>query len=180
MHEDIETVLFSEEDLRTRIEQMGLQITEDYADRDLVVVSVLRGAAIFMSDLCRAIDLSLEMDYLAVSSYGDETESSGVVRMEKDLSSAIEGRDVLLLEDIYDSGLTLRSLLRTLQSRRPASLETAVLLHKQTEQQEAFDLRYVGFTCPDAFIVGYGLDYAQRYRNLPYIGVLKPEVYQRR
>lgn len=144
----------------------------------ILMVSVLRGAAIYMSDLARQIDLPFEMDYMAVSSYGTGTKSSGVVRILKDLTSNIEGRHVIIAEDIVDSGLTLKYLLRVLESRNPASITIAALLKKQNPEQAEIDCKYVGFECPDAFIVGYGLDYAERYRNLPYIGILKPEVYQ--
>ena len=138
---------------------------------------MLRGAAIFMADLARKIDLPVEMDYMAISSYGNGAKSSGVVRILKDLSSQIEGRHVIVAEDILDSGLTLTYLLKNLASRRPASLEVATLLRKRTRAQAKIDCAYVGFECPDEFIVGYGLDFAERYRNLPYIGILKPEVY---
>ena len=142
-----------------------------------MLVSVLRGAAIFMADLARAIKLPVEMDYMAISSYGNGAKSSGVVRILKDLTSEIEGRHVIVAEDILDSGLTLKYLLKNLSSRCPASLEVATLLRKKTKAQADIDCRYVGFECPDEFIVGYGLDYAERYRNLPYIGVLRPELY---
>ena len=140
-------------------------------------ISVLRGAAIFMADLARQIQLPCEMDYMAVSSYGNGVKSSGVVRILKDLSSQIEGRNVVIAEDVLDSGLTLTYLLKTLKARNPKSIEVATLLRKKTRAQAKIDCAYVGFECPDEFIVGYGLDYAERYRNLPYIGVLKPELY---
>ena len=182
MHEDVSRILFSEQDLSNRVAEMGAAITRDYADatreEGLILISVLRGAAIFMADLAREIKLPLEMDYMAISSYGSGVKSSGVVNILKDLSSSIEGRHVLIAEDILDSGLTLTYLMKTLQSRNPASLEVATLLRKKTPDQADVKCRYVGFECPDEFIVGYGLDYAERYRNLPYIGVLKPELYQ--
>ena len=181
MHDDIAEVLFTEQEIADRVREMGGAITRDYADaaRDggIVLVSVLRGAAIFMADLARKIELPLEMDYMAISSYGNRAKSSGVVRILKDLSSEIEGRHVIVAEDILDSGLTLKYLLKNLSSRNPASLEVATLLRKQTLAQAKIDCRYVGFECPDEFIVGYGLDFAERYRNLPYIGILKPELY---
>ncbi len=177
MHPDLTEVLFSEEALHQRVHEMGEQITKDYAGSDLIVVSVLRGAAIYMADLVREIQLPLEMDFMAVSSYGASTKSSGVVRIIKDLSSHIEGRDVLIAEDIIDSGLTLKYLIKTFESRHPKSIEVAALLRKEGVQQADIDCKYVGFECPNAFIVGYGLDYAERYRNLPYIGVLDPRVY---
>ncbi|WP_139652231.1 hypoxanthine phosphoribosyltransferase [Raoultibacter phocaeensis] len=183
MHEDIQEVLFSEEEIALRVAQIGAQITKDYAaavERDgqgIVLVSVLRGAAIFMADLARTIELPLEMDYMAISSYGNGAKSSGVVRILKDLSSEVEGRHIIVAEDILDSGLTLTYLLKNLASRNPASIEVATLLRKKTLEQAKIDCKYIGFECPDQFIVGYGLDFAERYRNLPYIGVLKPEVY---
>ena len=181
MHDDIAEVLFTEQEIADRVREMGGAITRDYADaaRDggIVLVSVLRGAAIFMADLARKIELPLEMDYMAISSYGNGAKSSGVVRILKDLSSEIEGRHVIVAEDILDSGLTLKYLLKNLSSRNPASLEVATLLRKQTLAQAKIDCRYVGVECPDEFIVGYGLDFAERYRNLPYIGILKPELY---
>ena len=175
-HPDLDRVLFSEEDIRTRVAEMGAQITEDYAGKSIVVISVLRGAAIFMADLVREIHLPVEMDYMAISSYGNGMKSSGVVRILKDLTSQIEGRHVLIAEDILDSGLTLRYLMKNLESREPASIEVATLLRKDTPNQANIDCKYVGFECPDEFIVGYGLDYEERYRNLACIGVLKPEV----
>ena len=179
MHPDITRVLYTSEQISLRVRELGAEITADYADAtDLIVVSVLRGAAIYMSDLVRAIDLPLEMDYMAVSSYGAASKSSGVVRIIKDLSSHIAGRDVIIAEDILDSGLTLKYLTKTLRSRDPKSLEIAALLRKEGAQKTDIDCRYVGFDCPDEFLVGYGLDYAERYRNLPSIGVLDPRVYQ--
>ena len=180
MHDDIKEVLYTQEELARRVGEIGAAITRDYADavdEGIVLVSVLRGAAIFMADLARAIQLPVEMDYMAISSYGNGAKSSGVVRILKDLTSEIEGHHVIVAEDILDSGLTLKYLLKNLASRKPASLAVATLLRKDTEVQADIDCRYVGFECPDEFIVGYGLDYAERYRNLPYIGILKPELY---
>ena len=180
MHEDIERILFTEEEIAQRVGEMGADITRDYADLaddGIIVVSVLRGAAIFMADLVRQIDLPVEMDYMAISSYGSGAKSSGVVRILKDISSDIKGRHVIVAEDILDSGLTLKYLLKDFSSRGPASLAVCTLLRKKTRAQAKIDCKYVGFECPDEFIVGYGLDYAERYRNLPYIGVLKPEIY---
>ena len=183
MHEDIQEVLFSEQDIANRVAEIGAQITQDYADivkqdgQGIILISVLRGAAIFMADLARKIELPIEMDYMAISSYGDGAKSSGVVRILKDLSSQVEGRHIIVAEDILDSGLTLTYLMKNLSSRNPASIEVATLLRKKTLQQAKIDCRYVGFECPDKFIVGYGLDYAERYRNLSSIGVLKPELY---
>ena len=180
MHSDIQEVLYTQEELARRVGEIGAAITRDYAPvagEGIVLVSVLRGAAIFMADLARAIELPVEMDYMAISSYGNGAKSSGVVRILKDLTSEIEGRHVIVAEDILDSGLTLKYLLKNLSSRNPASLAVATLLRKKTRAQADIDCRYVGFECPDEFIVGYGLDYAERYRNLPYIGILKPELY---
>lgn len=180
VHNDIQEVLFTQEDLARRVGEIGAAITRDYTSAvgdGIVLVSVLRGAAIFMADLARAIELPIEMDYMAISSYGNGAKSSGVVRILKDLTSEIEGRHVIVAEDILDSGLTLKYLLKNLSSRNPASIAVATLLRKKTEAQADIDCRYIGFECPDEFIVGYGLDYAERYRNLPYIGILKPELY---
>ena len=169
LHPDLERVLFSESDIRARVREMGAAITRDYAGKDLVVISILRGAAIFMAE----IDLPLEMDFMAVSSYGKEAESSGIVRIQKDLSTDIMGRDVLIAEDVIDTGLTLRYLIKNLQSRKPASLSIAALLRKDIPEQADLPCHYLGFACPDEFVVGYGLDYAEKYRNLPYVGALK-------
>ena len=180
VHNDIQEVLFTQEALARRVGEIGASITRDFAfaaGDGIFLVSVLRGAAIFMADLARAIELPIEMDYMAISSYGNGAKSSGVVRILKDLTSEIEGRHVIVAEDILDSGLTLKYLLKNLSSRNPASIAVATLLRKKTEAQADIDCRYVGFECPDEFIVGYGLDYAERYRNLPYIGILKPELY---
>ena len=180
MHKDVSEILFTEEQIHDRVAEIGAAITEDFkekaGDDGIILISVLRGAAIFMADLAREIKIPCEMDYMAISSYGNGVKSSGVVRILKDLSSHIEGRHVVIAEDILDSGLTLTYLLKNLASRNPASLTVATLLRKKTKAD--VDCAYVGFECPDQFIVGYGLDYAERYRNLPYIGVLKPEVYE--
>lgn len=178
MHPDVDHILFSEEDIAGMIERVGAQITEDYKDKDLVLIAVLRGAVVFMGDLMRAIKCPLSIDFMAVSSYGDGVKSSGIVRIVKDLDQDIKGRDVLIVEDILDSGLTLKYLMKNLASRQPASIEVATFLWKDVEgKQAAVDPKYVCTHCPDDFVVGYGLDFAQRYRNLPYVGVLKPEVY---
>ena len=160
------------------VKRVGAQISEDYKDKDLVLIAVLRGAVVFMGDLMRAIDCPLAIDFMAVSSYGDGAKSSGIVRIVKDLDIDIKGRDVLIVEDILDSGITLKYLIKNLSSRQPASIEVATFLWKDIEgKQAAINPKYVCTHCPDDFVVGYGLDYAQRYRNLPYVGVLKPEVY---
>lgn len=178
MHPDVDRVLFSKEDIADMVKRMGAQISKDYEGKDLVLIAVLRGAVVFMGDLMRAIDCPLAIDFMAVSSYGDGAKSSGIVRIVKDLDIDIKGRDVLIVEDILDSGLTLKYLMKNLSSRHPASLEVATFLWKDVEGRiSAIDPKYVGTHCPDEFVVGYGLDFAERYRNLPYVGVLKPEVY---
>ncbi len=179
VHNDIDRILFTEEQIAQRVAEIGAGITKDYQDAEdgIILISVLRGAAIFMADLARKIEIPCEMDYMAISSYGNGAKSSGVVRILKDLSSKIEGRHVVIAEDILDSGLTLRYLLKNLQARNPKSIEVATLLRKKTRAQAKIDCAHVGFECPDEFIVGYGMDYAERYRNLPYIGVLKSELY---
>ena len=177
-HPDIQKILFSTEDIRGIVSRLGSQITEDYRGKDLVLIAVLRGAVVFMGDLMRSIELPLAIDFMAVSSYGNGVKSSGVVRIVKDLDMDIRGRDVLIVEDILDSGLTLSYLMKNLSHREPASLEVCAFLWKDVEgQQTAVNPKYVGAHCPDEFVVGYGLDYAERYRNLPYVGILKPEVY---
>jgi len=164
-------VVVPEDLLRARIVELGAEITRDYAGRAPLLVGVLKGAFVFMSDLARAIDLPVEFDFMAVSSYGSATKTSGIVRIVKDLDLDLSGRDVLLVEDIIDSGLTLSYLRRNLAARRPATVEVCALLVKQGLQQTPVDLRYVGFTIPPDFVVGYGLDVAERYRNLPYIAL---------
>ena len=177
-HPDIEKVLFTQEDIEGIVSRLGEEITRDYAGKDLVLIAVLRGAVVFMGDLMRKTDLPTNIDFMAVSGYGDGVKSSGIVRIIKDLDIDIRGRDVLIVEDILDSGLTLKYLMKNLESRKPASLEVAAFLWKDVEDRtSAITPKYVGTHCPDAFVVGYGLDYAERYRNLPYLGILKPEVY---
>jgi hypoxanthine phosphoribosyltransferase len=175
---DIDRVLVSAEEIQAKLAQMGEQITKDYAGRPLLLVGVLKGAFVVMADLARQIGLPLEFDFMAVSSYGAATKTSGVVRILKDLDHDLDGRDVLIVEDIIDSGLTLKYLLKSLAGRKPASLEVAALLRKQGIQQVELDLRYVGFDIPNEFVVGYGLDFAERYRNLPYVATLRPEFYE--
>ena len=177
IHEDIEKVLLSSEEIQDKIATLGKQITEDYRDKDVLLVGVLKGAFVFMSDLARSVNLPIEFDFMAVSSYGSSTRSSGVVRILKDLDYEITGRHVLLVEDIIDSGLTISYLLRYLEARRPASLEICSLFWKRGEQAVPLEVRYPGFELDPVFVVGYGLDYSEKYRNLPYIGVLKPSAY---
>ena len=174
---DVEEVLLSGEQVQARVAELGAQLAADYADRDPVLVSVLKGSIIFMADLVRAMPIPLSIDLMEVSSYGDATESSGQVRILKDLSTSIEGRDVLVVEDIIDTGLTLNYLLRYLHDKGPASIRICCLLDKPARRLAPIEIDYRGFTIPDRFVIGYGLDYGERYRNLPYIGVLRPSVY---
>ena len=179
LHPDIEEILLDEQDIKDIVKKVGSEITRDYADKNPLVIAVLRGAVVFMADIMRAIECPLSIDFMAVSSYGDGVKSSGVVRIVKDLDTKIEGRHVIIVEDVLDSGLTLSYLVRMLQSRNPASIEIAAFLVKDIEgKRPAIDPRYVGTHVPDKFVVGYGLDYAERYRNLPFVGVLKPCVYE--
>jgi hypoxanthine phosphoribosyltransferase len=175
---DIDRILISGEEIQEKIERLGEQITEDYRGRDLLLVGVLKGAFVVMADLSRHIRLPLQFDFMAVSSYGASTKTSGVVRILKDLDLEIEGRNVLLVEDIIDSGLTLAYLLKNLRTRRPASLDVCALFRKVEVQQVAVEIRYPGFELPPVFVVGYGLDYDERYRNLPYLATLKREAYR--
>jgi len=170
-------VLIDRDRLQERVRELGAAISRDYAGREPLLVGVLRGTAVFLADLLRAIDIHVVVDFIAVSSYGPSTHTSGVVRFLKDLDESIEGRDVILVEDIVDTGLTLRYILRNLRGRKPASLAICALLDKQARRLVDVEIQYKGFDIPDAFVVGYGLDYQQRYRNLPFICVLKPEVY---
>ncbi len=166
-------VLYSEETIATRNRELGAQITADYQGKgDLVLVGVLRGSFPFIADLCRHIDLPVEVDFLGLSSYGDRTETSGIVRMTQDLSEPVKGKHVLVVEDIVDTGLTMKYLLANLQTREPASVRIATLLHKPAGMKVKVDLDYVGFTIPNKFVVGYGLDYSRKLRNLPFIGVV--------
>lgn len=179
LHPDIEEILLDKQDIKDIVKKVGAEITRDYADKNPLVIAVLRGAVVFMADIMRAIECPLSIDFMAVSSYGDGVKSSGVVRIVKDLDTKIEGRHVIIVEDVLDSGLTLSYLVRMLKSRNPASIEIAAFLVKEIEgKRPAVDPRYVGTHVPDKFVVGYGLDYAERYRNLPYVGVLKPSVYE--
>jgi hypoxanthine phosphoribosyltransferase len=165
-------ILVQPDDLKQKVRDLGAQISVDYAERDLLLVCVLKGAVFFLADLMRAIDIPCEVDFMAVSSYGSETDSSGVVRILKDLDRPIAGRDVLIVEDIVDSGLTLQYLMRNLGAREPASLEVCALLTKPDRRKVELPTRYVGFEIPDKFAIGYGLDVAERYRNLPYVAAL--------
>ncbi len=177
IHDDVEEILLTEQRIAERVAELGAQLAADYADRDPVLVSVLKGSIIFLADLIRAMPTPLSLDLMEVSSYGASTESSGQVRILKDLSNPIEGRDVIVVEDIIDTGLTLNYLLKYLHDKGPASMRICCLLDKPARRLAEIPIDYRGFTIPDRFVIGYGLDYDERYRNLPYIGVLKPSVY---
>ena len=166
-------ILVKPEELRKRVSELAAEISRDYAGRDLVLIGVLKGAVFFLSDLMRQLEVPCEVDFMAVASYGSATKSSGVVRILKDLDAVIEGRDVLIIEDIVDSGLTLQYLLRNLGARNPRSLEVCALLTKPERRKVHLPTRYVGFEIPDRFVIGYGLDHAERYRNLPFVAALK-------
>jgi hypoxanthine phosphoribosyltransferase len=169
-------VLIDEERLRSRVAELGEEVSADYAGRDLLLIGVLKGAVFFMADLMRHLTVTCEVDFMAISSYGAATDSSGVVRILKDLDINIAGRDVLVVEDIIDSGLTLSYLMRNLEAREPASLEICALLTKPERREIDVPVRYVGFEIPNRFVIGYGLDFAERYRNLPYVGVLHSDL----
>ena len=177
MQDDILKVLLSEEQIAEKVAQTGRQITEDYQDKNLLMVSVLKGSVVFMADLMRAVDCPARIDFMSVSSYGSGTKTSGVVKIVKDLDLNLEGYDLLLVEDILDSGRALYYLREILEKRNPASIRIATLLNKPARREADIAPDYSCFEVPDEFVVGYGLDYAEKYRNLPYIGVLKPEVY---
>jgi hypoxanthine phosphoribosyltransferase len=171
----VSRILVEEDALRARIAELGADVSADYAGKDLLLIGVLKGAVFFMADLMRHLTIPCEVDFMAISSYGASTDSSGVVRILKDLDINIEGRDVLIVEDIIDSGLTLSYLIRNLESRNPASLEICALLTKPARREIDVPVRYTGFEIPNEFVIGYGLDYGERYRNLPYVAVLDPE-----
>ena len=174
---DVEEILLSSEQVQARVAELGAELATDYAGRDPVLVSVLKGSIIFLADLVRAMPIPLSIDLMEVSSYGASTESSGQVRILKDLSTSISGREVVVVEDIIDTGLTLNYLLRYLADKGPASIKICCLLDKPARRLAEIEIQYRGFTIPDRFVIGYGLDYGERYRNLPYIGVLRPSVY---
>ncbi len=177
LEQDILEVLFTEEQLKARCMELGEEITRDYQGKEVILITILRGSYIFMADLSRHVDLKATIDFMSISSYGGGTTSTGQVQITKDLSSSIEGKHVIVVEDILDSGNTLSYLLKILEQRNPASIRLCTLLDKPDRRTKHVDVHYKGFTVPDAFVVGYGLDYAEIYRNLPYIGVLKPEIY---
>jgi hypoxanthine phosphoribosyltransferase len=176
LEQGVGEVLIGEERLQARIHELGDELSADYAGREVLLVGVLKGAVFFMADLMRSLTIPCEIDFMAISSYGASTDSSGVVRILKDLDINIEGRHVLVVEDIVDSGLTLSYLMRNLESREPASLEVCALLTKPSRREIDVPVRYIGFEIPNKFVIGYGLDFAERYRNLPYVGVLHPEL----
>ena len=176
LEQDIERVLFTEQELKDRVAEIAAQIDKDYAGKEPMLISVLRGSFIFMADLARSITLPCTVDFMAVSSYGAGTTSSGQVKITKDLSESIEGRDIIVVEDILDSGNTLSYLFQLLQARHPASVRLCTLLDKPSRRTKPVTADYTGFTVDDLFVVGYGLDYAEKYRNLPYSGILKPAV----
>ena len=173
MRQDIESILYDAECIHDRVLQVGTRITRDYQDKDLLLVGVLKGSFVFLADLARSIDLPVEVDFMVVSSYGSGTESSGVLTIAKDLSVPVDGRHVLIVEDIIDSGNTLHYLLDVFKNRNAKSVRLCTMLDKPERREVAVDVDYVGFTIPDEFVVGYGLDYDQKYRNLPYIGVVE-------
>ena len=180
MHDDIKQILLTKEEIDNRVVEMGKELTEAYKDKDLVVVVLLKGAAWFATDLTRAIDLPLRVDFMVASSYGHGTSTTGNVKVKLDLSEDIKGKDVLVIDDIIDSGVTFAAISDMLRQYKPASLKTAALCDKAERRVNGLQADYVGFKIPDEFVVGYGLDYAGDYRNLPYIGVLKPSVYARK
>lgn len=179
MKQDIERVLISEEELKARVLEIGSQISRDYEGKNLLMVSVLKGSVVFMSDLMRSITIPCRIDFMAISSYGSGVKTSGVVKIIKDLDIPLEGYDLLIVEDILDSGMTLDYTIGMLRGRNPKSIRLCTLLDKPERRKVDIKADYVGFTVPDAFVVGYGLDYDEKYRNLPYVGILKPEVYSK-
>lgn len=177
MQQDVLRVLLSEEEIRAKCKEMGARISQDYKGKNLMLVTVLKGAVVFLADLMRSIDVPAEIDFMVVSSYGSGVKSSGVVKIVKDLDVPLAGKDILIVEDILDSGLTLSYIKELLESRGPASIKIATLLDKPSRRKVDLVADYIGFSVPDEFVIGYGLDYDEKYRNLPYIGILKPEVY---
>lgn len=177
MRNDVKEILYSEKQLNEKVEELAARISADYEGKDLLLIGVLKGANVFMCDLMRKISFPIQIDFIAASSYGHSTESSGVVKILKDLDYSIEGKDVIIVEDIVDTGLTLHYLMDNFNSRKPNSLEICTLLDKPERRIANLEIKYIGFQIPDEFIVGYGIDYAERYRNLPYIATLKESVY---
>ena len=179
MNDDIRAVLVSEQQLKDKVAQLGAQISQDYAGKDLVLVSILKGAVVFMADLMRAVTIPCSIDFMVVSSYGAGTTTTGLVKIIKDLDSDLSGKDVLIVEDILDTGVTLSNLVPMLKMRDPNSVRICAILDKPSRRRADIQADYIGFQVPDEFVVGYGLDYEQQYRNLPYVGVLKPSVYEK-
>jgi len=179
MHRDIKEILVDEEEIQQIVSRLGSQISEDYKDKNLLLLSILKGSVVFMADLIRAIRIPCRIDFMAVSSYGNSVKSSGVVKIVKDLDIALEGYDLLIVEDILDSGKTLSYLSEILLKRNPKSLKICTFLDKPERRESSISADYTGKAVPDEFVVGYGLDFDERYRNLPYVGVLKPEVYKK-
>ena len=178
MRDDIQTILVTEEQLRAKVAELGAQISRDYAGKDLLLVSILKGAVVFMADLMRAVTIPCSIDFMVVSSYGGtNTQTTGLVKIVKDLDADLTGRDVLIVEDVLDSGVTLSNLVPMLKMRNPNSVRICAILDKPARRKTEIRADYCGFAVPDAFVVGYGLDYDEKYRNLPFVGVLKPEVY---
>ena len=180
MHKDIERTLYSEPELRLRVRDLGYTLAADYQDKDPIIIGVLKGSFVFMADLIRAIDMPCQVEFLTVSSYGSKSESTGRPKITQDLDVDIEKRHVILVEDIVDSGQTLRYLLEYLKGYNPTSIEVCALFDKPDRRKIAISAKYTGFIVPDAFIVGYGLDFAEKYRNLPYVGILRPELYKQK
>lgn len=178
MHKDVESILYSEEMLAEKAKALGAQISKDYAGEKLIVVGVMKGANVFVADLIRNLDLDVVLDFIVVSSYGHSTETTGVIRLLKDLDENIDSEHVLIVEDIVDSGLTLDYLVKNFETRHPKSIKICTLLNKVERRKVDLKVNYIGFQVPDEFIVGYGIDYAERYRNLPYVGILKRSVYE--
>ena len=177
MHDDVKTVLVSEEQLKAKVAELGAQISRDYAGKNLVLVSILKGSVVFMADLMRAVSIPCNIDFMVVSSYGGSNTTSGLVKIIKDLDGNLSGKDVLIVEDILDTGVTLSNLVPMLKMRNPNSVKICTILDKPSRRKADIQPDYEGFQVPDEFVVGYGLDYDEKYRNLPYVGVLKPEVY---
>lgn len=177
LHHDVKEILYTEEQIQAKVREMGAELSREFAGRNPLVICVLKGAFIFMADLVKHLQIPLEIDFMAISSYGASTQSSGIVKIVKDLDVSVEGRDVLIVEDIIDSGLTLSYLVDVLERRNAKSVTIATLFDKPSRRTVDLEVDYTGFSLPDAFVVGYGLDYAEKYRNLPYIGVLKEEIY---
>ncbi|MDP8226645.1 hypoxanthine phosphoribosyltransferase [bacterium] len=178
MHNDIEKILYTEQDIKEKVKELGEQISSDYKDKNPILISILKGGVVFLADIMRALDIPIEIDFMGVASYGNSTKSSGVVQITKDCNIDISDRHVLIIEDIVDTGLSLNYILRYLQGKNPLSLRICVLMDKVDAHELDIEMSYKAFDVPNEFIVGYGLDYDEKYRNLPYIGILKKEIYQ--